>query len=163
MSRKIYLVLTATAALFFAIGRITAQDQAKFSKQTMENLSTAMHGEAFASAKYMLYARHARKEGNAPLADLFEKAARTERLDHFAKEAALSGVVGSDAENLQDAIEGESYEVDTMYRNFADQAKTAGEKAVADRFEEIRHDEMGHRDAFKAALAKIRTSEGEKR
>lgn len=163
MSKKIWLVLLATGALFFVIGRTTAQSQAKLSQQTVENLSTAMHGEAFAFAKYTLYAEHARKEGNAALARLFEKAAQTERLDHFAREAALAGIVNSDSENLQDAIRGESYEVDTMYRNFADQAKAAGEKAAADRFEEIRRDEMGHRDAFKAALAKIETSEGAER
>ncbi len=57
--------------------------------------------------------------------------------------------MGSDADNLKDAIKGESYEVDTMYRKFAEQAKTAGDKAAADRFEEIRRDEMSHRDAFR--------------
>lgn len=41
-----------------------------------------------------------------------------------------------------------------MYRKFAQQAAAAGDKAAADRFEEIRHDEMAHRNAFKAALAK---------
>jgi rubrerythrin len=42
-----------------------------------------------------------------------------------------------------------------MYRDFADQAFAAGEKAVGDRFEEIRQDEMKHRDAFKAALSSL--------
>jgi rubrerythrin len=41
-----------------------------------------------------------------------------------------------------------------MYREFIRQAAAAGDKTVAGRFEEIRHDEMAHRDAFKAALAK---------
>lgn len=39
-----------------------------------------------------------------------------------------------------------------MYLDFARQADAAGDKAAADRFEEIRDDEMGHRDAFQAAL-----------
>jgi len=55
----------------------------------------------------------------------------------------------------KDAILGESYEVDTMYREFAAQAKTRGDSAAADRFEEVRRDEMGHRDAFKTALTRI--------
>jgi rubrerythrin len=55
---------------------------------------------------------------------------------------------------LREAIQVECYEVDTMYREFAQQAAAAGDKAAADRFEEIRHDEMAHRNAFKAALAK---------
>lgn len=61
-------------------------------------------------------------------------------------------MVGNDADNLRDAIKGESYEVETMYLDFARQADAAGDKAAADRFEEIRDDEMGHRDAFQAAL-----------
>jgi len=42
-----------------------------------------------------------------------------------------------------------------MYREFAERAAAAGDKSAADRFEEVRHDEMGHRDAFKAALEKM--------
>ena len=122
---------------------------------TLANLLTAMHGEAFAYAKYMLYAERARQQGHTELAELFEKTAKEERLEHFAEEAGLAGLVGSDAGNLKDAIEGEAYEVETMYRDFAQQALAAGDNAAADRFEEIRHDEMNHRDSFKAALATV--------
>jgi rubrerythrin len=124
-------------------------------QKTLDNLSTAMHGEAFAYVKYLLYAEHARKSGNKELVDLFEKTAHTERFEHFAEEAQLAGLVGSDADNLKDAIKGESYEINTMYLEFAQKANVAGDTAAAARFEEIRHDEMGHRDAFKTALAKL--------
>jgi len=124
-------------------------------KTTIDNLSTAMHGEAFAYAKYMLYAKRARQSGNKELAQLLEKTANEELLEHFAEEAELAGLIGGDADNLKDAIQGESYEVETMYRDFAEQASATGDKAAADRFEEIRHDEMKHRDAFKEALGKL--------
>ena len=39
-----------------------------------------------------------------------------------------------------------------MYRTFADEAVAAGDKSAGERFEEIRKDEMKHRDAFKTAL-----------
>jgi rubrerythrin len=126
-------------------------------KKTKDNLSTAMHGEAFAYVKYLLYAEHARRGGNLELADLFEKTAKTERFEHFAEEAELAGLIGSDTDNLKDAIGGEAYEVDTMYLEFAKDAKVAGDAAAAARFEEIRHDEMGHRDAFKIALANLKS------
>lgn len=122
--------------------------------KTRENLLTAMHGEAFAYVKYLLYAEHARKNARPELAALFERTAEIERFEHFAEEAELLGLVGSDEDNLRDAIAGESYEVETMYREFAEQAAAAGDQAAADRFEEVRHDEMGHRDAFKAALTR---------
>ena len=59
--------------------------------------------------------------------------------------AQLARLVESDADNLKDAIEGETCEIDIMYLEFAQTAKVAGDTAAADRFEEIRHDEMGPR------------------
>jgi Rubrerythrin len=114
----------------------TAKTRGTLDQKTLENLSTAMHGEALAYVKYLLYAENARKSGNKELADLFEKTANTERFEHFAEEAQLAGLVGSDADNLKDAIEGESYEVDAMYPEFAQKAKLAGDTAAAARFEE---------------------------
>lgn len=155
MKAKLFLFTGIVAIAFFAMGRVSANDPVKLKPQTLKNLSTAMHGEAFAHAKYLLFAEHARKGGNTALADLFENTAKVERMEHLAEEAELAGVVGSDAENLKDSIKGESYEVATMYRQFAEQARAAGDKAAADRFEEIRKDEMKHRDSFKAELARI--------
>lgn len=149
-----YFALALAGGVMFFAGRLTARS-GSISQKTQGNLSTAMHGEAFAYAKYLLYAHHARQHGNTELANLFRRAANTERFQHFAEEAELAGLVGSEADNLRDAIKGESYEVDTMYREFAEQAAAAGDKSAADRFEEVRHDEMGHRDAFKAALEKM--------
>src|SRR5579864_4439524 len=154
MKTKVYIGAALAGTLLFAAGHLTATGGG-LSQTTKENLSTAMHGEAFAYAKYMLYAKHAEQNGHAELAKLFTTAARIERFQHFAEEAQLAGFVGSDADNLKDAIKGESYEVETMYRQFAEQAAAAGDKAAADRFEEIRHDEAGHRDVFKAALSHI--------
>ena len=154
MKITLYSVGIVAMAAILAIAGIGAEKAPALKKQTQDNLSTAMHGEAFAYAKYMLYAQHARVNGNKQLAALFMQSARTERFQHFAEEADLAGLVGSDADNLKDAIAGESYEVDTMYREFVEQATAAGDRPAADRFEEIRHDEMGHRDAFKAALDK---------
>ena len=154
MKTKVYVAAVLAGALLFVAGHLTASGAGRLSQNTQANLSTAMHGEAFAYAKYLLYAKEAQRHGNSELADLFTQAARTERFQHFAEEAELAGLVGSDDDNLKDAIKGESYEVDTMYRKFAEQATASGDKAAADRFEEIRQDEMAHRDAFKIALAK---------
>ncbi|HEV2275297.1 MAG TPA: rubrerythrin family protein [Acidobacteriaceae bacterium] len=155
MKTKLGLAAFAIAIAFFLIGHIAAQQEKKLNEKTAQNLSTAMHGEAFAYAKYLLFAEKARRDGNPELADLLEKTAKTERFEHFAEEAKLAGLVGSDAANLKDAIQGESYESSTMYREFAQQAQQAGDHEAAQRFEEIRQDEMKHRDAFTAALNKL--------
>jgi rubrerythrin len=126
---------------------------------TQEHLATSMRAEAFAYAKYRLFAQHARAAGQLDLAVLFEETARTELLEHFAEEANLAGLVGGDDANLRDAIAGESGEVDAMYRQFAEDAATEGDIAAATRFAEVRVDEMRHRDAFTAALARLQTAE----
>ena len=122
---------------------------------TREDVLNAMHGEAFAYASYMLFAEEARRSGRRDVADLFEATARTELLEHFAELAALVGLVGSDADNLRTAIEGESHEIDVAYPSYADHARTAGDLAAADRFEEIRRDELDHLEAFREALESV--------
>ncbi|NUQ28225.1 MAG: rubrerythrin [Acidobacteriaceae bacterium] len=125
-------------------------------EQTRQNLSTAMHGEAFAYVTYMAYAEHARNSNQGDLAALLEETAKTERFEHFVEEARLAGLFGSNAENLENAINGESYEIETMYRKFAQEAERAGDHEVAQRFEEIRQDEVKHRDAFITALKSVK-------
>jgi rubrerythrin len=123
-----------------------------------KDLDTAMKGEAFAYAKYMLYAEQARAHGNAELAALFENTAKTERFEHFREHAELAGLVSpSDAENLRDAIAGENYETTKMYPEMATRARQADEKEAASRFAEIGNDESKHRDAFSKALAKLQS------
>ncbi len=160
MRTKAALVLPIVAALFFVMGRSTTGTATHLNQKTLDDLFTAMHGEAFAYAKYNLYSQHAQQSGNKKLADLFASTARVERFQHFAEEAQLAGLVGSDADNLKDAIKGESYEVETMYADFARQAAAAGDKAAADRFGEVRKDEMTHRDAFQAALKALESKPG---
>jgi rubrerythrin len=121
-------------------------------EQTKENLMTAMHGEAFAYAKYMAFAEHARKSGNPALAKLFEETAKVEFFEHFEEEAQLAELVGTDVENLRDAITGENYEVETMYKEFAEAATKAGDADAAARFREVRGDEAKHRAAFESML-----------
>ncbi len=127
------------------------------SERSRRNLLEAMRGEAFAYAKYKLFAKEARRNGRNELADLFDKTADQEFFEHFAEEAELLGLAGSDEQDLNYAIAGESYEVDTMYKQFMEQAKADGDDAVSHRFEEIRRDEAAHQLAFEEALIKLQT------
>ena len=52
-------------------------------------------------------------------------------------------------------MQGESYEVESMYREFKEEAAATGDQFAAHRFEEIREDETKHRDAFKSELAAL--------
>lgn len=139
----------------FAAGRMSAQ---RMHPQTMHHLYRSMHGEAFAHAKYLLYAQHARASGHPEIAQAFEDAAKTELGEHFAEEAELAHLVGTDAENLRDAIHGENYESTHMYPQFARMAAAAGDKAAAHRFQEVGQDEAKHRDRFQALLNKLQAA-----
>lgn len=129
------------------------------SERSRKNLVDAMHGEAFAFAKYKLFAKQARKNGRNDLAELFDKTADQEYLEHFAEQADLLHLVGTDEQDLVNAIAGESYEVDTFYPQFAEEAREDGDEQVAHRFDEIRHDEAYHQLAFQEALIKLQTRE----
>ena len=156
MKLKFSVLMLVLGAALFVLGRATADKHPALHPQTKANLSTAMHGEAFAFAKYTMFAEQARRNGNTELAELFEKTAKMEHLEHLREHAELAGVVGTDQENLKDAIKGEDYETKTMYPQFARQAKAVGDLDAAKRFEEVARDEATHRDDFEHALAGLR-------
>ncbi|GGL17249.1 hypothetical protein Sme01_71780 [Sphaerisporangium melleum] len=121
-------------------------------RQTKADLDTAMHGEAFAYAKYRLYAERAK---DAAVARLFRGDAEVERREHFADEAKLVGLVGDTRANLAKAIAGERYESQTMYPTFAKRAAAAGDTAAARLFRHNAKDEAGHARAFQRALDRL--------
>lgn len=144
------------AAAVVTAGAALSEQQHKRSPEVQKDLETAMKGEAFAYAKYMMFAEQARANGHPNLAALFENTAKTERLEHFREHAELAGIISSsDADNLRDAIAGETYETTKMYPEMAARAKQAGDKEAASRFSEIGNDESKHRNAFADALAKL--------
>jgi rubrerythrin len=124
---------------------------AKSRGRTLDNVRTALVGEAFASAKYRMYAR-AEGEANRALGQLWAALSDVERLEHFAALANLAGLVGEVAANLTTAIAGENQEATVMYPTYAAAAVAAGDTEVGALFTEIAGDEAGHRDAFRAAL-----------
>jgi rubrerythrin len=145
--------IAAAAALTTVAGYAAPHNRAP---QVQKDLEAAMKGEALAYAKYMLFAEQARAHGHPDLAALYETTAKTERLEHFREHAELAGVMNSsDADNLRDAIAGETYETTTMYPEMASRAQKAQDQQAAARFAEIGKDERKHRDAFAAALAKL--------
>ena len=69
--------------------------------QTHENVVAALHGEAFAYARYRLFANAARKRGDDRLAAMFDGIASAELDEHFAELAEcwkLATTVPKDAD-----------------------------------------------------------------
>ncbi len=120
--------------------------------QTYENLAAALQREAFAHARYLLFAAAARKRGEEHLALMFEGIAAVELQEHFAELAEFADLVGTDADNLRTAIQDENFEVEWKYPQFADQARAVGEPLVAERFAEMAEDEREHEKTLEGAL-----------
>jgi rubrerythrin len=98
-----------------------------------QNLATAMRSEAFAHARYLLFARQARADGHDEPADLLEHAAQA-CFERFAAHGSLTGALGSDAANVHQMVWSEKCEVPAMYHTFAQEAARAGERELADHF-----------------------------
>lgn len=123
--------------------------------QTYENVLAAMRREAFAHARYLLFAAAARKHGEARIASMFEGIAAVELHEHFSELADLAGVVGTDVENLRAAIQDENFEVEWKYPQLADQARAAGDTELAERFSEMAEDEREHEKTLEGVLERL--------
>ena len=95
---------------------------------TIKNLKDAFAGESQANQKYRAFAKKAEKDGFANIARLFQATAEAERIHAEGHLQALEGV-GSTADNLQAAIDGETYEFTEMYPPMVEQAEADGHKA----------------------------------
>ncbi len=95
---------------------------------TTENLKEAFAGESQANQKYKAFAKKAEKEGFANIAKLFRTTAEAERIHAEGHLKALE-MIASTAENLQGAIDGETFEFTKMYPPMVEKANEDGHKA----------------------------------
>lgn len=89
--------------------------------KTLDNLMEAFAGESQANKKYMAYAKKAEQEGKLNAAKLFRAAADAETI-HALKEFEVAGKISTTADNLKDAVAGETYEYKEMYPPFIKEA-----------------------------------------
>jgi rubrerythrin len=95
---------------------------------TIDNLKEAFAGESQANQKYRAFAKKAEQDGFPNVARLFRTTAEAERIHAEGHIKALDGV-GATADNLQAAINGETYEFTTMYPPMFEQANADNHKA----------------------------------
>jgi rubrerythrin len=95
---------------------------------TVENLKNAFAGESQANQKYRAFAKKAEQDGFPNVAKLFRTAAEAERI-HAEGHLKAMEAIGATADNLQAAINGETYEYKEMYPPMFEQAKAEEHKA----------------------------------
>ncbi len=95
---------------------------------TLDNLKEAFAGESQAFQKYTAFAKKAEHEGFGTIARLFRLTAEAEKIHADGHLKALDGV-GSTLQNLEAAVQGETYEYTTMYPPMVEQAAKDAHKA----------------------------------
>lgn len=95
---------------------------------TTDNLKEAFAGESQANQKYRAFAKKAEQDGFPNIARLFRSTAEAERIHAEGHLKSLAGI-GSTADNLKGAIEGETYEFESMYPPMLRQAEAEGHRA----------------------------------
>jgi rubrerythrin len=149
--------LTLVAGLMFSCNQTPVK--------TIENLKAAYNGESTASAKYAAFAEKARAEGFDTVAVMFMATSKAESI-HAANHLKVLVKLGvkpdgpqlgnymvmSTAENLADAIKGETYEVETMYPGFIAVAEKEKVKDAIKSFRWANDTEKKHQVFYKTAL-----------
>ncbi|MBK8884674.1 MAG: rubrerythrin family protein [Bacteroidales bacterium] len=133
--------------------------------KSIENLKAAYNGESTASAKYAAFAEKAKAEGFDTVAVMFLATSKAEAI-HAANHLKVleklgekvegpeigAFVVLSTAENLDDAMKGETYEVETMYPGFIAAAESEKVKDAVKSFSWAVDTEKKHQAFYKKAL-----------
>ena len=129
-----------------------------FGTQTEKNLAAAFAGESQARNKYTYFASRAKKDGFEQIAAIFQQTADNEKEHAKMWFKELSGI-GTTAENLAAAAEGENYEWTDMYEGFAKTAEEEGFTALAEKFRLVAAIEKRHEERYRALLRNVETQE----
>jgi rubrerythrin len=135
--------------------------------QTEKNLLAAFAGESQARTRYTFFASIARKEGFEQIGGIFEETSANEKehAELFFKHlkggmveihaAYPAGVIGTTAQNLKAAAEGEKLEWGQLYPNFGDIAEKEGFTDVARTFRMIAKVESYHERRYNKLLESL--------
>ncbi|MBU2548591.1 MAG: rubrerythrin family protein [Proteobacteria bacterium] len=136
--------------------------------RTEKNLLAAFAGESQARNRYTYFASKAQKEGFKQIESIFLETADQEkehakRFFNFLEGGEVeiqatfpAGIVGTTADNLQEAAGGEHYEWSEMYPGFAKVAREEGLEAIAKVFEAVSVAEKQHEKRYRDLLANIK-------
>lgn len=128
--------------------------------KTEQNLLKAFAGESQARNRYTMFAKQAKKEGYEQISDFFLQTAENEYQhakiffgfleggDVEITATYPAGKVGTTAENLKAAADGEHEEFIAIYPEFAKIAEEEGFKKIAIAFKSIAEIEKDHEERY---------------
>ena len=119
-----------------------------------KNLWEAFAGESQARNKYTYFASTAKKEGYEQISAIFLKTAENEK-EHAKLWFKELGDLGTTADNLLHAAEGENYEWTDMNERFAKDAEEEGFPELAAKFRGVAAIEKHHEERYRALLKNV--------
>ena len=123
------------------------------SKMTEADLASAFAGESQAHMRYLIFAQAAENEF-PNLARLFRAVAFAEQV-HASNHFKALGMVRAATENLDQAIQGETYEVEEMYPAYFEVARLQKEKEAQRSFHYALEAEKLHAGLYQEAKAVV--------
>ncbi len=122
--------------------------------QTEKNLAAAFAGESEARNKYTFFASKAKKEGYEQISAIFTETAANEK-EHAELWYKELNEIGSTADCLRDAADGENFEWTDMYAGFAETAEQEGFPELAAKFRAVGQIEKHHEERYRALLENV--------
>ena len=135
--------------------------------ETEKNLLKSFAGESQARMRYTYFAKEAKKEGFEQISAIFMETAEQEkehakRMFKYLEGGMLeitasypAGVIGTTAENLLAAANGENEEWSELYPHFADVAEQEGFKEIAVMYRMIAKAEANHEERYRKLLSRV--------
>jgi len=167
--KKFIVIIIAIAAIFFACNQKKVEPQ----PTTIDNLKTAITGETNASAKYAMISEEAMKQGLNGIAAMFAAASAAEAihiqshtkvlndLNETIEVVAEPHISENMEENLQAAIEGETYEFTEMYPPMVTLANSDGNTAALISFTYAQKAEEIHAKLYTEALELLKAGKAD--
>lgn len=135
--------------------------------QTELNLMKSFAGESQARMRYTFFAKEAKKEGYEQIAAIFQETADQEmthakRMFKYLEGGMVeitamypAGKIGTTAENLKEAADGENEEWTDLYPHFAEVAEQEGFKEIATMYRMIAKAEAIHEERYRKLLDRV--------
>ncbi|MGL4331373.1 MAG: rubrerythrin [Bacteroidales bacterium] len=135
--------------------------------RTEQNLLKSFAGESQARSRYTYFASVAKKEGYEQIAAIFMETAEQEkehakRFFKFLEGGMVeitacypAGVIGTTAQNLEEAANGENEEWEDLYPEFAKIAEEEGFPQIATAFKMIARVEAEHEKRYRTLLERV--------
>lgn len=136
---------------------LTERERLKGTK-TEKNLMAAFIGESQARNKYSYFASVAKKEGYEQISAFFSETSDNEK-EHAEIWFKILGGISDTKTNLTSGMEGENYEFEEMYPDFAKVAEEEGFPVLAQKFKMVAEIERHHYNRYKKLLENMLNDE----